>query len=96
MSNTEDRPDRPSWFETSTGMIVCGPCRAKLLAEWAPGTGKAGLDEGGRSTVIKISPDEEVRPSDFTNLGRTPWAGNSEPDRYIQCDQCLGQWGPDA
>jgi hypothetical protein len=88
--------DRPNWFETRDGMIVCGPCRAILLAEWAPGTGKAGVDAGGHSVVLTISPDEEVRPTDFTNLGRTPWAGNSEPDRYIQCDQCLGQWGPDA
>ena len=84
---TDRSTERPNWFELDD-VIVCGPCRADLLREWSPEAVEAkGGDPNG---------DEVCRPRDFVNLGRTPWAGNEEPLRYMQCDECGGQWGPDA
>lgn len=77
--------DRPNFFRCDDS-IVCAECRRKTLAAWSPEAVRA---KGGTE-------DEMVRASDFLNLGRTPWAGNPPGDRYIQCDECLGQWGPDA
>lgn len=77
--------DRPYWYECND-MIVCQWCRAEMLRDWNPQAVKA---KGG-------SEDEMVRRADFRPLGRTPWAGGDEGDRYMQCDGCLGQWGPDA
>lgn len=77
--------DRPNFFEIKTD-IVCADCRRELLRDWGPGPESMARNE-----------DETVRPSDFTNLGRTPWAGNPEEGGcYVQCSHCLGQWGPDA
>jgi hypothetical protein len=78
--------DRPYWYECND-MIVCQYCRAEMLRDWAPGTTKGG---------VAISKDETVRRSDFSPLGRTPWAGNDEGERYMQCDGCNTQWGPDS
>lgn len=77
--------DRVSWFDIN-GVVVCGPCRREMLDEWSPAEVKR---KGGTE-------DEVCRPGDFTALGRTPWAGSEAGGRYMQCDVCLGQWGPDA
>jgi len=77
---------RPYWYEVAEGGIYCQWCRAKMLEEWSP---HAVAQKGGTE-------DEMARPSDFRPLGRTPWAGNSVGERYMQCDNCNGQWGPDA
>lgn len=84
-TNTTTAIDRPYWYETDD-VIVCGPCRRQLLDDWSP-----------EMVRLKGGNDEETcRPSDFRPLGRTPWAGSEPGDRYMQCDNCLGQWGPDA
>lgn len=77
--------DRPLWYETDD-VIVCQSCKDEILRDWSP---EAVRVKGGNE-------EEMVRPSDFRALGRTPWAGNPPGDRYMQCDNCLGQWGPDA
>ena len=79
------RAERPYWYETTEG-IFCQGCRAEALRNWSP---EVVRDMGGNE-------DEVVRPRDFTPLGRTPWSGNPPGDRYMQCDGCNGQWGPDA
>lgn len=75
-------------FHDLNGAIYCTPCKDDLLvnADHAI-SAYAGYD---------VSDDEVVRPRDFEALGARPWAGNDEPDRYIQCDGCMGQWGPDS
>lgn len=73
--------ERPCWYECE-GLIVCQDCRSSLLKQWAPGS--------------QISEDEVLRSENFTPLGRTPWAGNPSGERYMQCDNCQQQWGPDA
>lgn len=77
----------PTWYEVEDGGIYCQWCRQKMLTEWSPGRVKNG---------IAISEDETCRPRDFHSLGKRPWAGSPPGDRYYQCDECLGQWGPDA
>ncbi len=77
--------DLPLWYEVGDN-IVCEECKAETLRDWSPQMVEA---KGGTE-------DEMVRPKDFRALGRRPWAGSDEGDRYMQCDFCQGQWGPDA
>lgn len=75
-------------FHDLNGMIYCTPCKEKILANIDKAlSAYAGYD---------VSDVEDVKPRDFEALGDRPWAGNEEPDRYIQCDGCMEQWGPDA
>lgn len=71
-------------FYDLEGQIYCRPCRDGLLTNaWLV------LDGG-------VEDAEPLRPRDFEALGYRPWAGNDEGDRYVQCDGCMQQWGPDA
>lgn len=72
------------FYEGTNGAIVCRTCRDDLLTNaWM-------VVDGG------VEGEEPLRPRDFRALGERPWAGNYEPDRYVQCDECGGQWGPDS
>jgi hypothetical protein len=63
---------------------VCRNCRDELLSNvWLV------LDGG-------VEDAEPLQPRDFQALGTRPWAGEDVGDRYIQCNHCNGQWGPDA
>lgn len=84
------KPRPPMRFYESGSMQVCRPCRDDLLVN-----ADARLAVAAGHTMEEVT-DMITRKSDFTALGSRPWAGNDPPDRYIQCDQCNGQWGPDA
>lgn len=76
------------FYKHDGGDIVCRPCRAVMLANVdAALSAYAGYD---------IGDDDRVYPRDFEALGLRPWAGEDEGFRYVQCDRCLEQWGPDA
>ena len=75
-------------FYEAHGQVYCRDCRDGLLQNVDRAlSAYAGHD---------VSGEEPERKSDYEALGSRPWAGNDEPERYIQCDGCNGQWGPDA
>lgn len=90
-----ERPMR--WYEDrKTGWILCRECKDALLSNaWR-------IQSGGSTLVgtswVEVSDEEPYRPSDFEALGERPWVRNGAEvgDRYEQCDNCSGQWGPDA
>lgn len=76
-------------FYDLDGQVYCRPCRDNLLAN----ADRALAAYAGHD----VSDIEVVRPRSFEALGDRPWAGNEVGgDRYVQCDGCCGQWGPDA
>lgn len=67
-------------FYIQDGQIYCAKCRNELLLN-------KGLTEE----------EEKLKPSDFRSMGERPWGDDEDPPyRYIQCDNCLQQFGPDA
>lgn len=78
----------PMRFYDLEGQVYCRPCRDRLLEN----VDRALAAYAGED----VSDMEIVRPRSFEAVGERPWAGNDEPERYIQCDGCMEQWGPDA
>lgn len=75
------------------GQVLCRDCRDNLLTNaWRVHSYR---DDCGHP-VLEVSDEPPLRPRDFEALGPRPWAGNDDPERYVQCDGCNGQWGPDA
>lgn len=78
----------PARFYDLDGMVYCRSCHDRMLLNVDRALiGYAGGDVSGMDIL---------RPRSFEALGPRPWAGNEEPYRYVQCDGCMGQWGPDA
>lgn len=89
-ANTGQRPMR---FYELEGMVYCRNCRDNLLTNaWRVATW---TDDTGRRQ-LEVSDEPPLRPRSFEALGDRPWAGNAVGERYAQCDDCNGQWGPDA
>lgn len=75
-------------FYDLEGMVYCKDCRDGLLQNTDRAlSAYAGYD---------VSDIPILKPRNFEAVGDRPWAGNDTPYRYIQCDGCMGQWGPDA
>lgn len=77
-------------FYDLQGQVYCRPCKDEMLVNADP------MIAVGNGASMEEVLDEVVHPRDFEALGPRPWAGNEAGDRYVQCDGCDGQWGPDA
>jgi hypothetical protein len=79
------REEVPMRFYDLGGTLLCRDCRDDLLTNaWRINVGYTDMG----TQVITTSDEPPLRPRDFEALGDRPWAG--------KCDNCNGQWGPDA